>query len=110
MLHHVVTSLNTTLTPAGPVLDRFGGPGWTASPDRMLKLLRPGGHVFGLAGTKLKLAAVREQDGAWAIAVLNDNGERVSPAKLPHWQIERPQTTRRRRSNWLPDWSELQAA
>jgi len=110
MLHHVVTSLTTTLSPSGPVLDRFSGPGWTASPVKMLQMLRPGGHVFGLAGTNLKLAAVREADGAWAIAVLNDNGERVPASKLPHWRVERPRSTKRRQVNWLRQLDRLQAA
>jgi hypothetical protein len=110
MLNHSVTSLTSTVSPTGLVLDRFDGPGWTASPDKMLKLLRPGGHVFGLAGTKLKLAAVRENDGAWAIAVMNSNGERVSPANLPHWRVERPRSTKNRKTNWLQDWGILEAA
>lgn len=105
MIRHTVTAMKSQYTPAGAVLDRFCGPGWTATPGKMLELLRTGAHEFALAGAPdLRVVADRSQDGAWALAVVGRNGERVAPASLPHWEVERPRSVAPRKRSW---WQSL---
>lgn len=102
MIRHTVTALKSQYTPAGAVLDRFCGPGWTATPAKMLELLRSGAHEFFLAGNgDLRVVADRRTDGAWALAVVGGNGKRVTPSSLPHWQVERPRAAAPRKRSWL---------
>lgn len=91
MIHHIVTELKSQHTPTGAVFDRFCGPGWTATPAKMLEMLRSGAHQFSLEGMPhLRIVAVRGADGAWAIAIIGPDGKRISPSSLPHWQSDRP--------------------
>ena len=82
------------------MLDRFVGPGWTASPANMLDMLRAGGHVFQLAGSDLQLKAVQNNDGSWGIAVVDADDVPVPPATLPHWQLDRAQSSASPKPKW----------
>lgn len=100
-LRHVVLALKTVPSPVGPVLDRFSGPGWTASPASMLAMLRSGGHEFQLAGSDLKLKAVQQSDGGWGIAVVGADNVPVPPATLPHWQLDQARSSASPKPNWF---------
>jgi hypothetical protein len=102
MITHTVTALKSQATPTGAILDRFCGPGWTATPGKMLELLRSGVHEFRLSETAdLRIVADRGQDGSWTLAVVGANGKRVSPSSLPHWQVERPRLAPVKKRSWF---------
>lgn len=100
-LRHIVIAMKCVSSPLGPVLDRFVGPGWTASPAQMLDMLRSGGHVFQLDGSDLQLKAIRQQDDSWGIAVVGADNRPVRASTLPHWQMDQAQPTKGPRPNWL---------
>jgi hypothetical protein len=101
MIRHTVTALKSQHTPAGAVLDRFCGPGWTATPGKMLEMLRSGVHEFELAGAPdLRVVANRTNDGAWDLAIIGSNGRRVVPTSLPHWQEDRPRMAAPAKRKW----------
>ncbi len=102
MITHTVTALKSQATPAGAILDRFCGPGWTATPAKMLELLRSGVHEFRLAESDdLRIVADRSSDGGWTLAVVGANGQRVAPTSLPHWQMDRPRMAPPKKRSWF---------
>ncbi|OSZ69034.1 hypothetical protein CAP39_09550 [Sphingomonas sp. IBVSS1] len=71
----------------------------------MLELLRSGAHEFALAGAPdLRVVANRSNDGAWDLAIVGRNGQRVPPTTLPHWEVERPRAAPQRKRSW---WQSL---
>lgn len=101
MARYVVSALKSAVTPAGTVLDRIIGPGWTASPASLLDLMESGSHEFVLENSDYRLAAQRDARGALRILVVDGSGREISPNRLPHWQLEEHRHRQEVRRNWF---------
>ena len=104
MARYVVSSLKSAITPAGAVLDRIIGPGWTATPSSLLDLLEGGSHEFVLEGGDHWLAAQPDTRGVLRIVVVDGAGNEVQANLLPHWQIEDHRRRQEVRRSW---WQRL---
>lgn len=101
MIRYMVTALQAQDSPAGPVLDRIRGPGWTATPEKMLEMLRSGVHQFFLAETDPALQLIARRDGnSWTLAVIDPAGNMVEATSLPHWQVDTPVNYTRPKRRW----------
>lgn len=101
MARYVVSALKSAVTPAGVVLDRIIGPGWTATPASLLDLLIDGSHEFVLENSDHRLAAVPDARGALRLVVVDASGREVPANQLPHWQLEEHRHRQQVRRNWF---------
>lgn len=88
MATYIVSALHAIQSPAGVVLDRIVGPGWTEAPSKLLNHLRHNRHEFVLAGTDLQVATRRHGEDSWLLIIVDRNGREVAAESLPHWHLE----------------------
>jgi hypothetical protein len=101
MARYIVSSLKSTTTPAGVVLDRVVGPGWAATPAALLDMLEDGHHEFLLEDSDHRLAARRDGRGTLRIMVVDGSGREVPANQLPHWQFDDHRQRPAARRTWF---------
>jgi hypothetical protein len=101
MARYIVSALKSTATPAGVVLDRIVGPGWTATPSELLELLEGGQHEFVLENSDHRLTSQRDARGGLRMMVVDGAGQEVQADRLPHWQLENHRERKQVRRTWF---------